>query len=199
MNFEGGAVGFLLLIMSLFCLVLFGIVIPICKRHREATNGVVNYNADMTRFVYKVYAGKEEIIRLLQTDNIADEVTFRVNMNNGIMTVYEKEGVYQEYYYTILEYTAYSVLRLQKVKFIDRQSYIQLKLNPSIIRKLPSESIFTVWLLKGGRLTRSNQSIGDTLSAAALGRGRAPGKRHSAAFSARPGVAHGRLSGHTVA
>ncbi len=141
MNVAGGAVGFLLLIMSLFCFVLFGIVIPICKRHREATNGVINYNADMTRFVYKVYAGKEEIIRLLQTYNIADEVTFRVNMNDGSMTVYEQEGVYQEYYYTILEYTAYSVLRLQKVKYIDRQSYIQLKLNPSIIRKLPAEPI----------------------------------------------------------
>lgn len=137
----GGMLGVVLMALSLFCLVVLGIVMLNIRRHREATNGVINYNADMTKYVYKVYAGKEEIIRLLQTDNIADEVTFRVNMNNGIMTAYEQEGVYQEYYYTILEYTAYSVLRLQKVRLIDRQSYIQLKLNPSIIRKLPSEPI----------------------------------------------------------
>ena len=137
----GGMLGVVLMALSLFCLVILGIVVPNIRRHREATNGVINYNADMTKYVYKVYASKEEIIRLLQTDNIADEVTFRVNMNNGIMTAYEQEGVYQEYYYTILEYTAYSVLRLQKVKYIDRQSYIQLKLNPSIIRKLPAEPI----------------------------------------------------------
>ncbi len=137
----GGMLGVVLMALSLFCLVVLGIVVPNIRRHREATNGVINYNADMTKYAYKVYAGKEEIIRLLQTDNIADEVTFLVNMNNGIMTAYEQEGVYQEYYYTILEYTAYSVLRLQKVRLIDRQSYIQLKLNPSIIRKLPSEPI----------------------------------------------------------
>ena len=137
----GGMLGVVLMALSLFCLVILGIVVPNIRRHREATNGVINYNADMTKFVYKVYAGKEEIIRLLQTDNIVDEVTFRINMNDGIMTVYEQEDVYQEYYYTILEHAAYSVLRLQKVKLIDRQSYIQLKLNPSIIRKLPSEPI----------------------------------------------------------
>ena len=56
----GGMLGVVLMALSLFCLVVLGIVMPNIRRHREATNGVINYNADMTKFVYKVYAIKPE-------------------------------------------------------------------------------------------------------------------------------------------
>ena len=131
---------FAALFLILFCIVVLGILLPIIKRYREATGGIVNHDSTMSRFVYKVYCSRGEIIRLLEMKNIEDELTFQFDTDRVIVTVSEP-GASQKYSCTILEFEGYSILRLEKVHLLDMQSHIQYKLNPCIIRKLSAEPV----------------------------------------------------------
>lgn len=123
-----------------FCFVGFGIVLPILRRHRKATAGIVNHNSTMTKYVYKVFTDRDEIIRLLEMQNIDDEVTFQFNDDRSAVTVREP-GASQEYFCIMTEYGDYTILRLEKAHFLGAQSYIQYKLNPCILRKLSAEPV----------------------------------------------------------
>ena len=129
---------FVALFVLLFFIVFLGVILPVFKRYKEATESIVNFNSSMTKFVYKVYSDSEEIIRSLQARNVEDEITFCFNETNTIVTVSEYDAS-QKYCCTILEYEGYAILRLEKIHFLDMQSYIQYKLNPCIIRKLSAE------------------------------------------------------------
>ena len=131
---------FAALILILFLIVVFGILLPVFKRHKEVTCGIENYNSTMTRFVYKVDFSRDEIIRLLEIKNIGDEIFFQFDTDRSIVTVSEP-GASQKYCCTIVEYEGYSIPKLEKVHFLDMQSYIQYKMNPCIIRKLSAEPV----------------------------------------------------------
>ncbi len=131
---------FVALFVLLFFIVFLGVILPVFKRHKEATGSIVNFNSSMTKFVYKVDFNSEKIIRSLQTQNIKDEITFCFNETNSIVTVSENDAS-QKYCCTILEYEGYAILRLEKIHFLDMQSHIQYKLNPCIIRKLSAELV----------------------------------------------------------
>ena len=126
---------FAVLLLILFLSIVLGMLLPIIKRHKEATGGIVNHDPSMTRFVYKVYFGRDEIIRLLEMKNIEDEISFQFDSDRSIVTVSEP-GASQKYSCTVVEYEGWSILRLEKVHLLDMQSHIQYKLNPCIIRKL---------------------------------------------------------------
>ncbi|MBR0206088.1 MAG: hypothetical protein IJQ45_04995 [Clostridia bacterium] len=130
----------ILFIVFVLCLVGYGIVVPMLRQHRKATAGIRNYDSMMTRYVYKVYCGKDEIVRLLEIQNINDEVTFHFNDDHSAVTVREP-GASQEYSCIMTEYEEYTILRLEKAHFLGAQSYIQYKLNPCIIRKLSAEPV----------------------------------------------------------
>lgn len=126
--------------LLLFLIVVIGIIMPVLRRHKKSTGGIVNYNSLMIKYVYKVYSNRDEVIRLLEMQNIDDEVTFQFNNDYSAVTVREP-GASQEYSCIMTEYEEYTILRLEKTHFLDVQSYIQYKLNPCIIRKLSAEPV----------------------------------------------------------
>lgn len=75
-----------------FLFIIFGMIfmlkkhhIPKYKNYWSATNGVVIHNPTLTKFVYKVYMSKEEIINLLKIMNVKDELSCAFDFERNIM------------------------------------------------------------------------------------------------------------------
>lgn len=127
-----------------FCLILIplvlGIVIPIYKNHKKATNGIINYDDTMRKFVYKVPFSGEEIINLLKTRNVNDELSYIFDFDKSIIEFSEYDAA-RKYYFYIQDCNGFSILRLEQVELIGMQSYIPYKLNAFMVKKLQAEII----------------------------------------------------------
>ncbi len=129
----------ILFFVILFPLVLC-IVIPIYKNHDKATGGIINHDAMMQKFVYKVNLKRDEIIDLLKIKNGLDELSCTIDLERGTVN-FTEYGSNREYYYHIHECNGFSVLQLEQVVPIGMRSHIPLKLNPFMVRKLNAEII----------------------------------------------------------
>ena len=120
--------------------VVLACVIPIYLKHRKVSAGIVNHDAFMRRFVYKVSLTGSEILDRLQAQNAEDELSCTVDSGNSSM-VFSEGNSSKEYFYQIREYEVYSILTLTQAARISASSYIQYKLNPFMIDKLNAEIV----------------------------------------------------------
>lgn len=98
MEFVVMAVLFFVIMVPL----VLGILIPLCRDHRNAGGGVVNCDAMMRRFVYRVELSREEIIRLLKAGNDADELCCALGPERDVVEISEY-GSSVAYHYEIRE------------------------------------------------------------------------------------------------
>lgn len=120
--------------------VVLGIIIPIYKSHNKVTGGIINYDSTMRKFVYKVNLSSEDIINLLKTKNVTDELSCSFDFERSVIN-FSEYGSNREYYFQVQECNGFSVLRLEQVALIGMQSHIPYKLNPFIVSKLQAEII----------------------------------------------------------
>ena len=150
---------YLFLSIATFCVLfaLLVVVLPMHKKHEEATGGVINYNPTMSKFVYKVYMSEEEIIRSLKILNVQDELSCSFNYERNTV-IFSNLCYKYEYFYEIQEYDGFSILKLSRASFSltelkpswakYRNYYyahpkgdINYKLNPFMVRKINAEII----------------------------------------------------------
>lgn len=136
MKFWFFAIFFFLILIPL----VLGIVIPIYKNHKKATNGIMNYDDTMRKFVYKVPFSGEEIINLLKARNVKDELSYTFDFDKSIIEFSEYNAV-RKYYFCIQDCNGFSILRLEQIELIGMQSYIPYKLNTFMVKKLQAEII----------------------------------------------------------
>ncbi len=135
--------GFILFYIFLFILVsvlALGTVIPMHKKHKEVSNGIINYDSVMRKFVYKVYLSRQEVITLLKSKNEIDELTCTFNDDETIIKISEY-GSNRKYYFQVQELNGFSLLKLEQVSVIGMQSRVPFKLNPFLVKKLNAEIV----------------------------------------------------------
>ena len=129
-------------------IVCLGALIPKYEKFAKATGSVVNYDRYMTKFVYKVYMPKEEIISSLKIMNVKDELscTFDFEKTTVLITDIGQwgslgPGPRREYFYEIQEYDGFSILKLSVTTIFHERNQICFKLNPFMVSKLNAEII----------------------------------------------------------
>ena len=119
---------------------VLAIIIPVLKKHRKATGGIVNYDTTMRKFVYKVSMSGKDIIDLLKVRNDTDDLSCTFDFSRNVIK-FSEYGSSREYYFQIYECEGFSVLRLEQVELIGMQSRVPYKLNPFIVSKLQAEIV----------------------------------------------------------
>ena len=116
-------------------------LIPTYEKYLNITNnGIVNYNRTLTKFVYKVYMSKEEIISLLKIINVKDELACTFDFEKNIIIFSGLEVFKKEFFYEIQECDGFSILKLKQTSLIGSPTFI-FKLNPFMISKINAEII----------------------------------------------------------
>lgn len=112
------------------------------KKHCRFTGGIINYDAFMNKYVYKVPMTKSEIISTLNVRNVADELFCTLDLEKSAI-VFTDHNDSKEYLFYIQENEGFSILKLEQdhVSVMKTQSYIPYKLNPFMIGKLHAEII----------------------------------------------------------
>ena len=110
------------------------------KKHKEISNGIINYDSLMRKFVYKVHLSKQEVITLLKLKNEIDELTCTFNNDETIIKISEF-GSYRKYFFQVQEIDGYSLLKLEQVSLFGMQSQVPFKLNPFLVKKLNAEIV----------------------------------------------------------
>ena len=111
-----------ILIFALFFFLLLvplvlGHWIPIYKSHYKATDGIINYDSVMRKFVYKTNLSKDEIIDLLNTKSDLDELSCSFDFDKSIIR-FSEYGSHKDYYFQVHECIGFSILRLEQVSFL---------------------------------------------------------------------------------
>ena len=125
------------IIFGVMAAVSSAIVIPQYVNHYRVTGGTRNYNATMSRFIYRVNAAPDEIISSLVKRDAGDDLECR--KCDGGTVEFSYFGSSMKYLYMIEDRGEYSVLRLERANRIAMQSSIPLLLNPFIVSKLDAE------------------------------------------------------------
>lgn len=104
------------------------------RKHREATNGIVNHDPMVRKFVYKVELTRDEIIGILLSTKFNDKLT--CTFDPDLSTITFNELLYSEKYYLVTEkQDSLTILKLEQIA-ASRRSQIKYKLNPFIVDKL---------------------------------------------------------------
>ena len=134
----------ILFFVLFFCVILIpivlGTIVPIYKKHSEATGSTINYDATMRRFIYRTQLTYEQIVDLLTMKSDTDELSCTFDFDKAIIR-FSDYGSYRDYYFQIQKYDNHSILRLEQVAPIGVQSHIPYKLNPFLVQKLQAEII----------------------------------------------------------
>ena len=117
-----------------------GISIPIYKKHRSVTGGIINYDSGMRKFVYKVNLSHRQVVNLLNMKNVADELSCTFDFEKAIIR-FSEYGSHRDYYFQIQECSGFSILKLEQVELIGMSSHVPYKLNPFIVSKLQAEIV----------------------------------------------------------
>ncbi len=136
MNFLLFALFFFVILIPL----VLGIVIPIYKAHSKVTDGIINYDSTMRKFVYKINLPNQEIVNLLNTKNDVDELSCAFDSEKSVIR-FSEYGSHRDYYFRVQECGNFSVLRLEQVALVGMQSHVPYKLNPFIVSKLKAEIV----------------------------------------------------------
>ncbi len=134
-----------LLVFAIFFFVIliplvFGIIIPIYKKHSSVTGGIINYDSGMRKFVYKVNLSYQQVVDLLNTKNDVDELSCAFDFEKSVIR-FSGYGSHRDYYFQVQECSDFSILRLEQVALIGMQSHVPYKLNPFIVGKLQAEIV----------------------------------------------------------
>ncbi len=131
----------IILIFIILVPLCLGMTIPVQKKHNEATGGVVNYDIIMSKFVFKVYLTKDEIINSLKIKNVKDELFCDFDFERSVV-IFSEYSDSTEYYFYIFECkNGFSILKLEQVSHIGMQSRVSMKLNPFMVSKLGAEIV----------------------------------------------------------
>ena len=114
---------------------ILGNIIPIYKKHKSVTNGIINYDSQMKKFVYQVNLSSADIVNLLSVSDDTDDLSCTFDFENTVI-VFSDCDSHRKYYYQIQEYDGFSILKLQQAEWIGMQSLIPYKLNGFIVKKL---------------------------------------------------------------
>ena len=129
--------------LMMFALVAPAIIytaISVLKKHSQSTGNIVNYDAFMNKYVYKVPMIKSEIISTLNVRIVADELSCTLDLERTVMVFSDYDGSL-EYFFYIQEQDGFSILMLEKVYAMGMRSYIPYKLNPFMVNKLQAEIV----------------------------------------------------------
>ena len=135
--------GFLLFGIFFFIILvplILGIIIPIYKNHSKVCGGIINYDSTMRKFVYKVNLTYKQTVDLLNTKSDADELSCTFDLDKAIIR-FSEYGSHRNYYFQVLKYSGFSILRLEQVELIGISSHIPYKLNPYMVSKLNAEIV----------------------------------------------------------
>lgn len=119
---------------------VLGIIIPIYKKYRNVTDGVINYDSSMRKFVYKVNLSYQQVVDLLNTKNDVDELSCTFDFDKAIVR-FSEYGSHRNYYFQFQECSGFSILKLEQVELIGMSSYVPYKLNPFLVSKLQAEIV----------------------------------------------------------
>lgn len=134
---------YLYFLLSLFIILIplvLGITIPIYKKHRSVTGGIINYDSTMRKFVYKINLPYQQAVDLLNVKNDVDELSCTFDFEKAIIR-FSEYGSHRDYYFQIQECNGFSILKLKQVELIGMQSHIPYKLNPFMVQKLKAQII----------------------------------------------------------
>ncbi len=132
-----------LIIAILFLIVIaltLGMIIPVYKKHKKISGDIVNYDSSMRKFVYKVNVSSDDIVKLLETKNDADELSCTFDLDKSTVK-FSEYGSSREYFFSIHECNGFSVLWLEQAELFGMKSNIPYKLNPFITSNLQAEII----------------------------------------------------------
>ena len=131
-----------LMMFALVAPVIIYTAISVLKKHYQSTGDIVNYDAFMNKYVYKVPMIKSEIISTLNVRNVADELSCTLDLERAVM-VFSDYDDSLEYFFYIQEQDGFSILMLEKVSapVMAARSYIPYKLNPFMVNKLQAEIV----------------------------------------------------------
>ncbi len=120
-----------LMLFVLIAPVVIYIAISVHKKHSQSTGDIINYDAFMNKYVYKVPMTKSEIISTLNVRNVADELSCNLDQERAVMVFSDYDDSI-EYFFFIQEQDGVSILKLQQVSapIMYTRSYIPYKLNP---------------------------------------------------------------------
>ena len=127
---------FLVIIIPL----VLGTAIPIYKNYSNVTGGVINHDSTMRKFVYKINLSYQQTVDLLNTKNVADELSCTFDFDNSTIR-FSEYGSHRDYYFQVQECNGFSVLRLEQVALIGMKSSVPYKLNPFLVSKLQAEIV----------------------------------------------------------
>ena len=115
--------------------------ISVLKKHYQST-GAINYDAFMNKYVYKISLTEDEIIRTLSVKNVADELSYTLDLEKATI-VFTDYNDSIAYFFYIQEQDGFSILMLERVSapVMAARSYIPYKLNPFMVKKLCAEII----------------------------------------------------------
>ena len=114
--------------------------ISVHKKHYQSTGNIINYDAFMNKYVYKVPMTKSEIISTLNVRNVADELSCTLDLERAVM-VFSNYDDSIEYFFCIQEQDGFSILMLEKVSAMHTRCHIPCQLNPFMISKLHAEIV----------------------------------------------------------
>ena len=129
----------------LLVILFFGVCIPavlyiILKpmhQQRKLTNGVVNYDAAMRKFIFKIFISKEDFYSKLKTPNIKDVLEYDFNEQISVIT-FKRYNAQFSYGIKIDEHKEFVILTVEQISISSRISYF---INAFFIRKFNAEPI----------------------------------------------------------
>ena len=129
---------FFILFFFIFMPIVLFAILNIYKDHKKVTNGVVNYDSHLNKFLYKVNFTKDEIIEKLQERDVADYTYCTYDYDTSILR-YVDIGQNKEFYLNVRKVDGLSILILEGTAFFQNLSIYEF--NMFIVRKLQAEAI----------------------------------------------------------
>ena len=122
-----------------FVVIFFVVIIPLALylvlkpmfRHNKMLNGIVNTDAFMRKYVFRIELTKEAFYTQLKTRNINDVLEYSLNDNCSVITFIMYSTKYS-YAIKVDDFNESIVLRVEQIQAISRSAFI---INEFFIKK----------------------------------------------------------------
>ena len=131
---------FLIFSAAFMLLIIFGYAVPIYQKHRRASEGIINHEGGMRKFVYQIHLQYDDVVRLLSVQNDLDELTCEFDIDRSIVK-FSEYGSYRTYYFRVQPYDGSYILQLEQVASVGMKSHVPFKLNPFLVEKLGAKIV----------------------------------------------------------
>lgn len=122
--------GWLFIAVLILCAIFCGFV-PIMN-HKKFSNGVVNYNTGMDKFVYRIDSTEKEVLKLLKTHNASDILDYDVNDDFTVVT-FKKFNAKSSYKIFLESYNDYVILKIKLINPL--QNFLGYYINEFWVKK----------------------------------------------------------------